>query len=482
MANTLRFLLVHLICVSSPLLAQESLVELAEKEDWNSFKVILKSLPKEKLDDVQPDGTTALHWCARHGHHESAKQLLEKGANPNRLNRYDVSPLSLASELGHASVAQELIKAGADVEQKRLGGERPLMLACRQGNPLLVQTLIDAGAQIDAKESRQQTALMWAAAAGNLQATKKLVEAGAKKTYHLKSGFSALTFAARHGHIDVASFLVKSGCDVNRIMKPKRTGGRHPRYGMSALMIAIESGHLQLALKLIQLGADPNDQRSGYAPLHAISWVRRANRGDNPDGDPPPNISGQIDSLKFVRELVRLGADVNLQLETGKPGGKAQLNPKGATPFLLACHTCDLRLMNLLLELKADPKLSNHDDCTPILAAAGVGVVAVGEYPGTESEACAAVRFLVEQGLPVNAVDQNGETAVHGAAYRAFPKVVETLAELGADPKIWNRKNRHGWTPHQIAAGSRPGSVKPSPETTRALDLALQARPQEPMN
>ena len=53
-----------------------------------------------------------------------------------------------------------------------------------------------------------------------------------------------------------------------------------PCYGMSPLLLAVESGHFELALQLVEHGADPNDQRSGYTPLHAVSWVRKANLGE----------------------------------------------------------------------------------------------------------------------------------------------------------------------------------------------------------
>jgi ankyrin repeat protein len=179
-------------------------------------------------------------------------------------------------------------------------------------------------------------------------------------------------------------------------------------------------------------------------------------------------------SLEFVRALVESGADVNQVIQRGKSPGKARLNRKLATPFLFASATCDLPLMELLLELGADATLTNADDCNALMAAAGIGVTAVGEEPGTEPEVCAAIKRLAGLGLDVNHVDKNGETAMHGAAYRTFPKAVETLAALGADPEIWNQKNTHGWTPYSIAGGKRPGSVKPSPETKRALDAAKQ--------
>jgi ankyrin repeat protein len=66
-------------------------------------------------------------------------------------------------------------------------------------------------------------------------------------------------------------------------------------------------------------------------------------------------------------------------------------------------------------------------------------------------------------------VDDKGETAMHGAAYKNSPKAVEFLAAKGAKIEIWNRKNKAGWTPLTIAEGHRFGNFKPSPATVAAL-------------
>ena len=58
-----------------------------------------------------------------------------------------------------------------------------------------------------------------------------------------------------------------------------------------------------------------------------------------------------------------------------------------------------------------------------------------------------AVQLALELGGDVNAVDANGETAMHGAAYKNLPKVVQFLADKGAKIEVWNRKNKYGWTP-----------------------------------
>ena len=132
--------------------------------------------------------------------------------------------------------------------------------------------------------------------------------------------------------------------------------------------------------------------------------------------------------------------------------------------------TADVPYMKMLVKLGADPRLPNAQHCTPLMAAAGVGCLAPGEEAGTEDEAIEAVKLALELGNDVNAVDDNGETAMHGAAYKSFPRVVQLLADKGAKIEVWNRKNKYGWTPLAIAEGHRPGNFKPSPETIAAIE------------
>jgi ankyrin repeat protein len=151
------------------------------------------------------------------------------------------------------------------------------------------------------------------------------------------------------------------------------------------------------------------------------------------------------------------------------------LNKTGATPFFMAADTADVPLMKLLVELGADPLIPNADDTTPLMAAAGLGTYAPGEEAGTEAEALDAVKLMLELGDDVNAVDEHGETAMHGAAYANLPKMVALLAERGAKVDVWNRGNKRGWTPLSISSGYRHGNFKPSPDTVAALHKVLRA-------
>ncbi len=457
----------HVIAADlTPLLADAS-----ENKDWAALGQLLDS--KSNINATQPDGMTALHWAVYWGNSDAAQKLVSANADVNAETAYKVTPLSIACTSGDAALVKLLVDAGAKLDHRLPGNETPLMTASRTGERKAVQYLIDGGAELDAKDHRGQTALMWAAAEGNVDAVDALLDAGADPNLSIKSGFTATLFAARHGRIGAVKRLLEAGVDVNDAMKPANTSGRNPRSRMSALLLAVESGHFEMAVELVKAGADPNDQRSGYGPLHALAWVRRANRGDGVDGDPPPRGSGKLTSLEFVRVMVANGADVNLQLRRGS-AGKAGLHPQGGTPFLFAAKRCDLQLMELLEELGADLHRPNKDGCTPLMAAAGVGVTAVDEHPGTPAEVIATIQWLVDRGGDVNTVDKNLETPMHGAAYRTFPDVVDFLADLGADPETWNHKNKHGWTPKKIAQGYRPGSFKPSPETIAAIERAAK--------
>jgi len=85
------------------------------------------------------------------------------------------------------------------------------------------------------------------------------------------------------------------------------------------------------------------------------------------------------------------------------------------------------------------------------------------------------VQSRARSGNDINAVNNNGETAMHGAAYKNLPAVVELLAAKGARIEVWNQKNKFGWTPLRIAEGYRFGNFKPSAVTVDAFHRVMTA-------
>ncbi len=452
--------------------ANSPLADAAEKAEWKQVYLLLEE--RADVNAPQVDGATALHWAAHHDDLSALEALLAAGANASATNNYGIPPLNLACVNGNEAIVRALLDAGADPNTTLRGDETVLMTAARTGRVGPVQALLERGARVGATDRKGQTALMWAAADGHAEVVELLIQAGGDIHQRLKSGFNSFLFAARNGHVEVVRSLLKAGLDANEAIETEKGGGRAPDNGTSALLLAVENGHFELALELVKAGADPNDQRSGFTPLHVVTWVRKPNRGDDESGMPPPYGSGNLTSLDFVRKIVARGTDVNARLKKGE-SGRGKLNRTGATPFLLASKTADIELMKLLVELGADPFLPNADGATALMAAAGIGCLAPTEEAGTEAECLEAVDYLLSLGAAVNTVDQNGETAMHGAAYKSLPQMVQFLADRGAKVELWNRKNKYGWTPVMIAEGFRPGNFKPSVETLEALHGVMRA-------
>jgi uncharacterized protein len=460
------------------------LVDAAKKSDAATVRDLLKKGVDVNIRDI--DGTTALFWAAYENNSETAELLIRAGADVKAANRYGVAPLYLACVNGNAVLIEMLLKAGADPNAVGADGETMLMTASRTGKPDGVKALLTHGANPNAKESRRgQTALMWAAAEGHAEAVKVLVEGGADMRARASGGFTPLLFAVREGHIGAVRALIAGGADVNETLpganaRRRATGvvatatAPDTTGGPSALVVAVGNAHYELASVLLDAGADPNAAAQGWTALHQLTWVRKPGEGTN---DPAPQGSGKMDSIEITRRLVAHGANVNARMTKRGNAGVTDLNMIGATPFLMAARAGDAEFMRLLAQLGADPLLPNSDNTPPLTIAAGVGTRSPGEDAGTESEALEAVKAALELGGDLNAVDNNGETAMHGAAYKFLPSVVRFLAEKGAKIEVWNKPNKLGYTPLKIAAEGfkRETNMKTSPATAEAIREVMAA-------
>ena len=444
------------------------------------------------LNAAQMDGMTALHWAARHDDTKIAELLLQAGADASVSNRYGVTPLTLACINGNGPLVELLLDAGADPNTVLPGGETALMTAARTGRLAPVKALLVRGADphatvlgmgrqegvganaflrrmedptiFDFQLKSEQTALIWAAAEGHAEVVAELIEFGADFRQTLESGFTPLLFAARAGHMDVVKTLVEAGADIKRRIKPAKEW-RHRGYvarlrsDATALHVAVENGHFELAAYLLDCGADPTAADPvGYTPLHAITNVRRVALGD---ANPPPLPTGEMTSLDLVRKLAEHGADLNARL-TGPGLLNLGIQVHGPTAFLAAAQTTDLEFMRTLVELGADPLLTDRNGSNALML--------LGARTGSEAEVVAGIDMLLALGIDIDAVNESGETAMHQAAYRDRSAPIKLLAARGADVAVWNRENAFGSTPLALAAGYQgKRTIRPHPVAESAI-------------
>ena len=481
-------LLVALAAAGSASAAEPRVADAAQRRNRAAIADLLKQ--KADVNTPQPDGATALSWAAHWNELETADQLIRAGANANAANELGVTPLMLAALNGSPQMVEKLLAAGARANDARPSGETALILAARAGSQVVVKSLLAAGADPNAKTKSGDTALMFAAAEQHPDVVRVLVEAGSDvnaraavvqkggNSYAARQaqrkvdgtdgdgeprllfkgqaiavaqlpkegdgepsrpegGFTPLLHAAMSGDLEAVKALLAAGANINQAAAD----------GMTPLNVAIVKGNEAVALHLIEKGADVNAAEAGFTALHSAA------------------LTGQI---AVAKALLARGADINARLEMPlrmqatfvpynpdlQTGRLAQV---GATPFMLAAKAANPEMVQLLASSGADVKRAADSGTTALMLAAGLGkrqatdmFTFIKYYTWTEERSIETIKKLIELGADINAANEFGETALHGATYHAALKVIQFLVERGA---AINATNWADQTPLRVAEG-----------------------------
>ena len=398
-----------------------------------------RSRPAEDVNRRNPDGSTPLQWAVYDGNVAEAKRLLRAGANVSIANNYGATPMSLAAEVGNAEMIAVLLEAGANVESPNADGQTALLAVARTGNVKAAQVLLAAGATVDAREQfGGQTALMWASARRHPEMMRLLIANGADvnarsavRDYqrHVTAegrpksldsgGFTPLLYAARENCSACVDVLLEKGADIN-LPDPD---------DVSPLLVAIMNANWDLAQQLIESGADVNQwDLYGEAPLFTAINLRNRIDGGRASIDRTNKATG----LSIVKLLLDRGANPNQQLSFKPSNLTGTTNTRGATPLIRAANNGDLDVVKLLLEHGADATVYMADRQTPIHA--------VLSGRAAEPQALELIKVLHEAGTDVNVValvnhpeEIRGGTALHYAVRKRQKDVIKLLASYGAD-------------------------------------------------
>jgi ankyrin repeat protein len=441
-----------------------ALADAAQRGDVAAARAILQR-QRSAVKVVDADGTTPLHIATDQNNPAMVELLIRAGADVTAKNRFGITPLHSAALYGNAAILERLLKAGADPNTALPEGETALMTAAGNGSVEAIKVLLAHGGSVNVREAwKQQTALMWAAHEGNADAVRALLEAGANVNDRSIFGWTPLLFAVRQGEVGTIKALLAGGANIHDTL-PDGTGG---------LVTAVFSLNYEAASVLLDYGIDPNADEQGWTALHQIMLSRRPHTMWR---NPGQTAKGGVSSLDLIRKLVAKGADVNARL-TKEPSrdleGRNTFNRFGATPLLLAAKNVDVPAMKVLLEVGADPFLATVEGATPLMVAAGVGVYSQGENPGLPEESADAVKLLLGLGAPATTIDKNGDTALHGPAWRGSNEAVKMLVNAGAQ---LDAKNEFGWMPLTIAKGVYYNCrVMMNPHTAELLEELMVAR------
>ena len=413
------------------------------------------------------DGVTPLWLAAENGAAPMIEKLLAAGADANQRMPNGETPLMMAARNGNIAALRVLLDHKADPNPKEnLRGTTALMWAVEQSHPEAVKLLIERGADFkaatapDTRNSRLNiapTVAQRAAQDVNFGARRRR-QAGAGpgapgaagqnpeeaaafdfdaffRGPQVKDGggLTPLIYAAREGCLDCARLLVEAGADVNQASN----------YGWTPLLTAAQNRHYKLAAFFLDHGADPNRaNKGGWTPLYLATDNRNIEAGDYPVRKP------DMDHLDFIKLLLDKGAKVNARIcgaesnekeckgdttETRTNFTMQWLYEDGATAFLRAAQSGDVALMKLLLERGADAKIPTAHNDTALAVAAGIGWVEGVTFEWSPQESLEAVKMCLDLGIDPNVVDDQGRTALHGAAHKGRTEVIQLLVDRGAN-------------------------------------------------
>ena len=368
---------------------------------YNDIVDALIKRPDVNLNVRNEDGDTPLHSAAWSGREQSARLLIDAGADINISDNQQWTALHIAAHFGHSSIVGELIKAPhLNLNVRNENGNTPLNLAVYNGRAASARLLIDAGADINIPDKYQQTALHMAACNGYNDIVDALIKRpDMNLNVRNENGDTPLNVAADNGRAASARLLIDAGADINIPDK----------YQQTALHMAACNGYNDIVDALIK------------RPDMNLN-VR------NENGDTPLNVAADNGRAASARLLIDAGADINI------PDKYQQ-----TALHMAACNGYNDIVDALIKRPDVNLNVRNENDNTPLHLAV---------YNGR----AASARLLIDAGANINIPDNKQQTALHMAACNGYNDIVDALIKR-PDVNL-NVRNEDGNTPLDVAVMS----------------------------
>ncbi|XP_063779984.1 transient receptor potential cation channel subfamily A member 1 isoform X2 [Pseudophryne corroboree] len=400
------------------------------------------------LNAVDYKGCTPLHWAIVKNQIDSVKVLLSRGADPNILNYYRLSPLHAAVHLHHNSIVEVLLNHNAtNINLEGDLGNTPIMQACAKDNSEALLMLFNHGAKLCKRNKIGCFPIHMTAFAGSLNCMDLILKKGEELNFSIEDHInftdneksSPLHVAVQNGRLEIVKACIGYGAKIDLKQNDNAT----------ALHFAATQGATEIVKFMV----------STYTGEKKIV--------DLPDGnnETPLHKSSLFDHVDLAEYLISMEANIDC------------VDNELRTPLLLATSCSAWRTVNLLLEKGADVKLTDNFGRNflhlTVLQPGGLNNIK-GDFlqrkdikelvSDEDADGCTPLHYACRHGVP-NSVNnllglnvslysksKDKRSALHFAACYGRYNTCERLLRFVPDARLLNDGDAKGLTPLHLAA------------------------------
>ncbi len=359
-----------------------------------------------KVNTVE-EGHQPLHWAADAGDIEMVKFFIESGAELNVIGLDGRTPLHssisntsiLRKEEDQLKVVKYLLENGARIDIVDGHGYTPFHLALLYGKKLIVEEMVRSIKPIELTKMTPVEMGILLDTINNEDSLGAILQEN-KEFVNQEQYFLPITIASWFDNTQAVKALIEAGANVNRV----------DQFGNRAIYYACINNNAEIIKSLLDAGANIHLSLSNGKTLLDVAL---SNHADN-----------------AIRELAKAGANIN-QTNNGRTLMEQALITKQSP----------VAVIEALIEAGANLLVTDSYERNLLH-------LAIKYNLRDPAIICYVVNLLVVSGIPVNAQDVSGETALHYVATNGNACIANMLLKVGADSSIMNKE---GMTAFDIA-------------------------------
>ena len=356
-----------------------------------------------KVDVVDNEGKSALHYAAGYGNVDVISLLLKYHANINITDKYECTAFMAAAQNGKIKCMQILNEntheTDFDVNAKNIDGFNALLLAAREnhlGSLKYLLNIFSDTIDINATDSNGKSALIYFIKYKNIEAVKILLSCPKIELAFVTNAVdsNAVYFAAEKGFVEILKLFADH--KENKALFEKKTFFLNDEKWQSILGVGARGGDVEVVKFLIETMkcSDVDEIVDGYGN-RALMLAAESNN---------------VHLMKYLIDKSRMSNDEVIH----------QKNKFEQTPFFYTGISNAIETMKYLLEnYDLDVNIKDIDGNTTLMVAAKHGSIDVIKY--------LVLSEKFKDIIDVNAQNNDGETALSLAIEKKHDKCVEFL-------------------------------------------------------